>query len=120
PIRTSHAELRWTSAHFRSNEACAHHWWCAYLAAEDPIQAYAAWILFLRSADRRAWTWMREDILAKNNKDSFMELKLKHVQLNRSTLTRAMEKRQDKLDDRFLDSTIVNDIGPWRKEAREE
>jgi hypothetical protein len=54
-IRTAHAELRRKSARLRSVEAYAQHWWRTFLAAQDPAAAYAAWVLFLRSADRRAW-----------------------------------------------------------------
>jgi hypothetical protein len=98
---------------FRWSEACAHHWWRAYLDARDTVEAYAAWILFLRSADRRAWVWMREDVEARNSSGSVLELKLAHVQLNRAELKQAMEKRLDKADEKFLDDDIVNGIGPW-------
>jgi hypothetical protein len=119
-ILTSNGELRRKAAGFRLIDACAHHWWRAYLTAQDPVQAYAAWILFLRSADRRAWTWMREEVRAQNNKKDFFELKLRHAEINRSTLKRAMEKRLDKPEKKFLDEDIVDGIGPWGKEAEDE
>jgi hypothetical protein len=91
-IRTGHEELRRKSARFRYQEACARHWWRAYLAAEDGPAAYAAWVLFLRSADRRAWSWISDDVQKSNKADAFFQLKLKHAQLNRSDLKRAMKK----------------------------
>lgn len=108
-------DLRRKAARLRWREACARHWWRAYLAAQDPAEAYAAWILFLRSADARAWVWMRDDVEAQNAGDNFFALKLAHVQLNRQALKRAMEKRLDKRDKKFLDHDIVAGIGPWGK-----
>lgn len=114
-MRTDSADLRRKAARLRWREACARHWWRAYLAAQDPAEAYAAWILFLRSADARAWVWMRDDVEAQNAGDNFFALKLAHVQLNRQALKRAMEKRLDKRDKKFLDHDIVAGIGPWGK-----
>ena len=114
-VRTSHANLHRKAARFRWREACARHWWRHFLAAQGAVEAYAAWILFLRSADRRAWTWMREDIGAQNHSDNLMNVKLMHVQLNRSELKRAMEKHPDKPDKKFLDHDIMIGVGPWGK-----
>ena len=88
-MRTDSADLRRKAARLRWREACARHWWRAYLAAPDPVEAYASWILFLRSADPRAWTWMRDDVEGQNASDDFFALKLAHVQLNRPELKRA-------------------------------
>jgi hypothetical protein len=115
-IRTGYAELERKSARFRWIEACAHHWWGIYLKAHDPAETYAAWVLFLRSADRRAWIWMREDIQAANDTSMFFKLKLSHAWLNRSELKRAVKKRTDKLEENFVDRKIVAGIGPWYKE----
>ena len=112
-IPTDRADLRRKAARLRWSEACAHHWWSAYLSTQDPVAAYAAWILFLRSADARAWSWMREDVKAQITSDSFFDLKLAHVHLNRTKLKRAMEKRLDKLEKKFLDDDIVDGVGPW-------
>ncbi|MFH0727771.1 MAG: hypothetical protein V2B19_15700 [Pseudomonadota bacterium] len=112
-IRTGYAALEHKAARLRWIEACAHHWWRSYLKAQDPGEAYAAWVLFLRSADRRAWVWMHEDIQAANETSTFFKLKLSHVRLNRSELKRAMNKRTEKLDENFLDRKIVAGVGPW-------
>jgi hypothetical protein len=58
---------------------------------------------------------MREEVRAQNDKEAFFEVKLRHAQLNRSTLKRAMEKRQEKADKKFLDHDIVERVGPWGK-----
>ena len=116
-ILTDRADLRRKASVLRWSEACAHHWWRTYLAAQDTVEAYATWILFLRSADPRAWSWMREDLKAQDMGGSFCNLKLAHIQLNRAELKRAMEKRLDKLDKKFLDDDIVDGVGPWGKAA---
>lgn len=116
-IRTGHAELDRKSARFRWIEACARHWWRLYLEAHEPTEAYAAWVLFLRSADRRAWIWMRADVQAANDTGALFKLKLSHAQLNRAKLKRMMEKRTDKLDKSFLDRQIAAGVGPWGKET---
>ena len=115
-IRTGHLALECKSSRLRWVEACAHHWWRVYLKANDPAEAYAAWVLFLHSADKRAWIWMHEDIQAANDTSAFFKLKLSHVGLNRSRLKRAMEKHADKLDENFLARKIVAGVGPWGKE----
>jgi hypothetical protein len=115
-IRTSYASLRHKAARSQCVEACAHHWWRVYLNARDPVEAYAAWVLFLRSADPRAWIWLSKDIQASNDTSTFFKLKLKHAELNRSVLKRSMKKRLEKLDEKFVDHKIWPGVGPWGKE----
>lgn len=113
-VKTNYAGLALIAARSRWSEACAHHWWRTFLEAENPTGAYAAWVLFLRSADRRAWAWMDKGVeaIAKDSND-FFTLKMAHAELNREELKRAMKKRGDKLDRHFLYRRIVSGIGPW-------
>lgn len=113
PIRTDRADLRRRAARLRWVEACARHWWLAYLAANNMEDAYAAWILFMRSADIRAWSWMPTDVAVLPVEDGLLKRKLAHVQLNRSNLKSAMQKRMDKTESKFLDEDIVHGVGPW-------
>ena len=113
-IQTSHDALRRMAAHLRWSEACAHHWWRTYLAAQQTVEAYAAWMLFLRSADRRAWTWMGS-IEVPSTSINVGELKLIHCWLNRSEINRAPEKRRELRKDTFLGRSIVDGVGPWGK-----
>ena len=48
-IKTGYADLAQKAARYRWTEACARHWWRAYLVSSDPTEAYAAWVLFLSS-----------------------------------------------------------------------
>jgi hypothetical protein len=115
---SDHADLRRRSARNRWTEACARHWWRAYLAAADAGSAYAAWILFRNAADMRAKAWMRQDIEERNDRPAFFKNKLSSVRLNRSKLEQAMKKRPEKLDGKFLGHDIVEGIGPWLKAQR--
>ena len=105
-IRTTHAKFALRSARCRWIEACAHHWWQTFLNAGDPAEAYAAWVLFLRSADRRAWVWMNQDIENTDDSTDFFQRKIKHLRLNLADLKNAMKKREgnfgDKMDQHFL------------------
>ncbi len=116
-IRTTHANFTLKSARHRWIEACAHHWWRDFLNACDPAEAYAAWVLFLRSVDRRAWVWMNQDIENADDSTDFFQRKIKHVRLNQSNMERAMKKREekpgDKLDQHFLYRKTVRSAGPW-------
>ena len=114
-IKTDYADLAQKAARYRWAEACARHWWKAYLASSDPTKAYAAWVLFLRSADRRCWVWMNQDVEAAQESDDFFKLKMIHYRLNRGKLENALKKREDKLDENFLDRRIFAGLGPWPK-----
>lgn len=54
PIVSELAELQHWSARQRVQEAFSRHWWHEFVTAPDQIGAYRAWILFLKSSDRRS------------------------------------------------------------------
>jgi hypothetical protein len=117
PLRTAHDDLKRRSARFRYLEACAHHWWRRYLAAPDAETAYAAWVLFSRAADRRAWAWIQPDADTGNNTDALYRLKMNHAQIN-TDLKRWMVRREDGLDKTFLNRSVQDGVGPWGKTNR--
>ncbi len=112
-LETYNERLFRSSARSKWIEACGRHWWKAYLDAPDPTTAYAAWVLFLRSADSRCRVWMRKEIDAVSEKDDFFEMKMAHLQLNEDELNRAVKKRARELDKKFLYRKITEGIGPW-------
>ena len=114
-IQTNYADLSVTSARYKWTEACARHWWQVFLKAPNPEEAYAAWVLFLRSADRRAWVWMQQDIESARDSDDFFNLKMVHFQLNLEKLKSAMKEREDKFDREFLYSQVSKGVGPWAR-----
>ena len=114
-IHTNYADLAMTSARHRWSEACARHWWRTFLKAPNPTEAYAAWVLFLRSADRRAFVWIQQEIETAQNSDGFFRLKMMHCYLNQENMKDALKKREDRIDRDFLYSKVFEGIGPWTK-----
>ena len=112
-LKTNGAWLAWTSARSQWIKACARHWWQLYLDAPNPVEAYAAWVLLLRSADRRILVSIQEDIVAAGGMNDFVNLKRAHFHLNKKNLKRALKKREDKFDQNFLHRKIKRGIGPW-------
>ena len=112
-IKTERARIAHMSSRSAWREACARYWWKAYLDANDPADAYAAWVLFLRSTDRRIWVWMQEEIDAVQRSDDFFRRKLLHACLNRDKMKRSLKKREEKFDQNFLYRKIVQGIHPW-------
>ena len=112
-LKTPSARLTQLSARSQWTEACARHWWRIYLEALNPDESYAAWVLFLRSADRRVFVWMQEEIDAAGALNEFLDLKVAHVRLNRNNLKRAMKKREEKFDQNFLYRKARAGVGPW-------
>src|SRR5690606_33080762 len=93
--------------------ACAVHWWHAYVDATDPETAYAAWVLFLACADRRAHISMSRRPISDDA--PLPILKRAHIAANRRRLERAMTKREQSIERRFLRRDVVRGIGPWVK-----
>ena len=115
-LKTNHAWLAWKSARLKCIDACARHWWKVYLTAPNPVEAYAAWVLFVQSADRRIWVWTQKDqeeIGAPLELNDLGDLKRIHVRLSRRTLNRALKKREEKYDRNFLHCKVKQGIGPW-------
>ena len=118
-MKTVHSSLRWKSARQRWIEACARHWWKAFLNTSDPAQAYAAWVLFLHSADRRIETCecIFQDKNTTKSSNSFTDLKIIHVELNRSDIKRALNKKEKELEKNFLGQRTADHIGPWFRQT---
>ena len=101
------------SARLAWREACARYWWKAYLKSSDSAQAYAAWVLFLRSADRRIWVWMQDDIETAAMSGVFFRLKMMHFALNQNKVEGALKKQEKNLEQHFLFRKVAQNVGPW-------
>jgi hypothetical protein len=122
-VLTSHDDLCENAARFQFREACAHHWWVEYLNSSTAATAFAAWAMFLRSVDRRAWVWLDDELrkvsdsVGLSERDSgLLKLKILHCQVNLSNLKQAMEKNEGDVDQKFLNRKIDSRIWPWRKD----
>lgn len=89
----------------------ARHWWNAYWEVESNEDAYAAWELFLRSADRRTLEWLAVPADAATKSPH----RLAHLEINQSELRQAARKQEKDLEREFLGRRISSLIGPWRR-----
>lgn len=114
-IKTQRARIAQLSARFAWGDACSRHWWKKYLDSGDLVQAYAAWILFVRSVDRRVWIWWEDELATMKSKrgDELFRSKIIHACLNRDLVRRMAMKREEKFDQNFLNRRIEQGIGPW-------
>ncbi|GAB0057556.1 hypothetical protein SIID45300_01887 [Candidatus Magnetaquicoccaceae bacterium FCR-1] len=102
-------------ATWKHNEYCSRHWWNVYWQAGSDEEAYAAWVLFLETADRRAYQWMFSEEESFYSANPSFQRRMNHFNLNKSKLESKIHKQEEGLDSHFLDRKIVNGIGPWGK-----
>jgi hypothetical protein len=100
-----HNLLKWTN-----RGALAKHWWERFIGATDADTAFAAWHVFLGSADRRAWVWRSPRPEPKKELDRLREL---HLRSNMDLFARALEKPEEKTA-KFADHLFGLDApGKW-------
>ena len=75
-------------------------------------------MLFCAVADRRAWIWIHYDLDAVANRDTFFKQKLSHVEVNKNNLVKAMDERDKRRDEAFLNQAISKGIGLWASSRR--
>ena len=93
--------------------ACARYWWTQYLEAEDDARAYASWVLFVRSVDRRVFIWWENELTEIQKRGEKVRHKIVHARINRDVVRRAAKKREERFEQQFLRRRIVQNIGPW-------
>lgn len=80
-----------------SNRAAfAKYWWQRFVDAEDANEAFAAWVVFLSCADRRAYVWMEKVAQAANKSSKLNRLRGIHVKLANNVLKRHLKKSEEK------------------------
>jgi hypothetical protein len=100
------------SARLLAQDVWARHWWRTYWAADTDAAAYAAWVLLLNSVDPRAHVWMASEAQPMAGTMRAQDRRA-NVALNLSKLKRAMEKRDDRLDQSYLHRRLADGIAPW-------
>lgn len=103
------------SDRLRYFEACARHWWREFWRLDDEELAYAAWVLFLHCADRRAFAWMHEEAAASPNTPELRAAKYLHWRLNPVKWKHGADRTNLNLKRRFLGRDIDDTVRPWRE-----
>lgn len=97
--------LKWTN-----RGSLAKHWWDRFVGATDADTAFAAWHVFLGSADRRAWVWWSRRPAPKTELD---RLRVLHLGSNKDLFARALRKPEEKTP-KFADHLFGLDApGKW-------
>jgi hypothetical protein len=99
---------------WQHREAASRFWWDAYWGAENAEDAYAAWVLFMHTVDRRAHCWLADRIANVDEENDLNRLKLAHFRLNFDEMKRAMKKQEKDTERHFIGRRIAENIMPWR------
>jgi hypothetical protein len=113
-LKSSFDSLKVRAIGCRRCEAEAHHWWRAFLAAPTVEAAYAAWVLFLQTCDRRGWVWLHRDISAATTSGGSFDTKIAHAKVNQPLIDKQLESHDTDLARTYLGLNIVAGVGPWR------
>lgn len=90
-------------------DRAARHWFREFCTLVDPPEAWAAYRLFLMSADRRglSWCWKElEDNQATLEKRNFFAMNFRNV-------TRKMKDNEKKLSEMYLGCKVRENLFPW-------
>lgn len=91
--------------------ACARHWANVYRKARSVREAFAAWVLFVATADRRVESiWSALCPMTGGDREFRKRV---NVLINRHQLETAIRKRTERLEQNFLSRKPVGGIGPW-------
>lgn len=96
-------------------DAAAHHWWDAYWGADSGEDSYAFWILFKRSAGRRALEWTRRQWPLRQGRTGLELRKWLYAYSQLDGLKRAGEEQEKKFAATLYFRKIVDDVRPWSR-----
>lgn len=92
-------------------ERNARHWFRRFCETNDTDQAWSAFRLFLKCADRRCWLWFHQELAVLAEDDQ----RFGFFESNRSEVRKACKENEDRLSKKFLGADIVEDMHPWKK-----
>jgi hypothetical protein len=104
-LETSWGILEARMALWKNNGALALHWWRQFASATTPLAAFSAWELFLHCADRRAYSWMENELRLAETGSELDRLRRLHMASNLDRLESALRKRESeapKFDDKLF------------------
>jgi hypothetical protein len=79
-----------------NRSAFARYWWQKFVAAGDSDEAFAAWVVFLSCADRRAHIWMAQHGPDANQDPELVRLRAVHLELAEHVLTKHLKEPEEK------------------------
>lgn len=118
PDTTAADEREAVSARRRARDAQARHWWRTFVASDDPDDAFAAWILFCDSADRRALAWLRNEPWPEESQDDLSYRKTIQMDLNQREVRKKAQQQEKDGSSKFLNRSITDVVYPWFRGAQ--
>jgi hypothetical protein len=106
-------EHREAAARRLSRDACARHWWRGFVQSDNAIDAYAHWVLFRHTADRRALAWLWSEQWPDEDRSDLERRKILQFDFNRQDLEKAAVKQEDSGENTLFDRKIMGDVSPW-------
>jgi hypothetical protein len=113
PHSSAEEDRRSIAARRRARDAIARYWWREFVATSNPDQAFAAWTLFRRSADRRALAWLRHEEWPDPSRDELSRRKVAQMDLNFRAIRKAADDQEKNGSMHFLNLRITDSIAPW-------
>jgi hypothetical protein len=104
-------EVRLTARRRMRAEAFAKHWFSRFCTAEALVDAWAAYRLFLLSADRRCLLWCYDDMRELHvgiRKEAFFATNIQR-------LHKALRENEKKLAEEFLNCKVDESLAPWMR-----
>jgi hypothetical protein len=92
-------------------ETFAKHWFSRFCTAEALVDAWAAYRLFLLSADRRCLLWCHDDMRELHvgiRKEAFFATNIQR-------LHKALRENEKKLAEEFLNCKVDESLAPWMR-----
>lgn len=106
---------RWAERRLQQN-ARARIWFSEVLARRDPVEAWAAFRLFLRCVDRRFYLWKQTACASAPDLPAVWR---QHVEVNDQDIRRGAERNEGRLSDSLFGHRIARDeIAPWYRTPR--
>ena len=117
PDTTSADEREAVSARRRARDAQARHWWRTFVASDDPECAFAAWVLFCDSADRRALAWLKNEPWPEGSQDDLCYRKTIQMDLDQREMRKKAQEQEKDGTSKFLNRSITDVVHPWYRGA---
>lgn len=108
--------VRGASWKLGQREAFARHWLRTFAEADSEVEAHACWQLFLACVDRRAWSWMQEELdrhaVCENGLGARRKRFVAHQQYE---IRRAISKNEKDWAENYTYNRYPKALMPWNQ-----